>query len=155
MSTLRLIRLDPEDSDWLFHTAISHFQELVPEGPGPPRAEIDHWMTDTDLVPLKIDCDGARVGFALVERMDGFHELCEFRISPTHRGAGLGGRAAIDCFALFPGRWSLGVASALPGTARFWDRLLLSTGSVTQLERGPVLTPYQSHSYTFTFTGAP
>lgn len=139
------------DATWLHDVAITYFQELVPEVPGPPRAEIDDWIEDPDVHPLLITVSKKRVGFALVDRAENQSELSEFCILPDQRGAGIGTLAAIKCFQKFPGPWTLGVASALPGTERFWDRLLMTHPGIQGLARRAAFTPYQSHSYTFTF----
>ena len=86
----------------------------------------------------------------MIAHRDGTHELAEFGILPDHRNGGHGASAMACLMNKRPGRWCVGVASALPGTARFWDRLLPKHPQVHDLRRGAALTPFQSHSYTFT-----
>lgn len=138
------------EAAWLHGVALDYFAELVPDVPGPPMQEIDHWFEDPDCYVLLISVETERAGFSLIDRVEEHHELAELCVLPNRRDAGVGTKAATVCLERFPGPWSLGVASALPGTARFWDRLLPSLPGIEGLARGPALTPYQSHSYTFT-----
>lgn len=139
------------DTEWLYAVSTAYFRELLPDRPGPPVNEITHWFDDSECSVLVITANTQHAGFALVDRMKDHHELAEFCVLPDWRNAGIGTKAATFCFERFPGPWSLGVASARPGTARFWDRLLPTLPDIEGLARGPALTPYQSHSYTFTF----
>ena len=139
---------------WLQHTATAYFSELAPGEAAPPLAEIIGWFEDPGTSAMIIMHHQHRVGFALIERLDTHHDLSEFGILPDWRGKGLGTLAVPQCFSRSLGPWSLGVAKALPGTARFWDRLLPALSGVSGLARGPALTPYQSHSYTFAYEGA-
>ena len=143
------------DQGWLYDAATDYFAELVPDQAGPPLTEIIDWFTDPDAHPFVISTLSGRVGFALIEQVGPRHDLSEFCILPDQRGTGIGTRAARLCFAHFPGPWTLGVANALPGTAAFWDRLLPTLPGITGLARGPALTSYQCHSYTFDYKGAP
>ncbi|WP_299733566.1 GNAT family N-acetyltransferase [uncultured Tateyamaria sp.] len=153
--SVALIPAPRDQMAWLQATATAYFGELAPDEPPPPLEEIIDWFDDPDTFALLIMHQERRVGFALIERLDAHHDLSEFGILHDWRGKGLGTRAAPLCFARFPGPWALGVAKALPGTARFWDGLLPTLSGVTGLARGPALTPYQSHSYTFAYKGAP
>lgn len=145
-----LTSLQRSDAAWLHKIAIDYFAELVPGVPGPPMTEIVHWFDDPDCHTLLINSAAQPTGFALIDRVRDHHELAELCILPNWRNAGVGTRAATLCFEMFPGAWSLGVASASAGTARFWDRLLQALPAIEGLACGPALTPYQSHSYTFT-----
>ncbi|MFL4472237.1 GNAT family N-acetyltransferase [Tateyamaria armeniaca] len=153
--TLSLMPLSQDQTAWLHDAASAYFRELVPDRAGPPLQEVTDWFEDPDIYPLLVSQSDQRVGFALIERTGTHHELSEFCILPDWRDAGIGTHAATLCFARHPGRWALGVAKALPGTIRFWDRLLPSLPAITRLARGPALTPYQCHSYTFDYKGAP
>lgn len=153
--TVALTPAPRDTAPWVFDAASAYFKELVPDGGDLPGAEITECFDDPDTHVLLITHGQQRVGFALVDREDDNHDLCEFCILPAFRNQGLGTRAATLCFAGFPGAWFLGVANALPGTARFWDRILLDMPGITGLVRGPALTPYQSHSYTFEYKGTP
>ncbi|MEQ3711319.1 MAG: GNAT family N-acetyltransferase [Tateyamaria sp.] len=142
--------LQRSNAAWLHEVATAYFHELVPSVPPLPMQEIDHWFEDPDCYVLLISVETERAGFSLIDRGEEGHELAELCVLPNWRDAGVGTKAATVCLERFPGPWSLGVASALPGTARFWDRLLPSLPGIEGLARGPALTPYQSHSYTFT-----
>ena len=145
-----LTSLPRSEAVWLHAVATDYFAELVSDVPGPPITEIEHWFDDPDCRVLLITVGTQPAGFALIDQVQGHHELAELCILPKWRNAGVGTRAATLCFEMFSGAWSLGVASALAGTARFWDRLLPTLPAIEGLARGPALTPYQSHSYTFT-----
>ena len=150
MPDVTLTALHRSDATWLHAAASAYFHELVPDVTGPPMAEVEHWFDDPDCHTLLIDVAGERAGFALIDRVKDQYELAEICVLPDWRNAGIGTKAAMLCFERYPGPWTLGVASALAGTARFWDRLLPGLPGIEGLARGPALTPYQSHSYTFT-----
>ncbi|MEO0379815.1 MAG: GNAT family N-acetyltransferase [Pseudomonadota bacterium] len=145
-----LTSLHRSDAAWLHAQATAYFRELVPDVPGPEMIEIEHWFDDPDCYTLLISVAHDRVGFALIDRMKDHHELAEFCVFPNWRNAGIGTQAVALCFERFPGPWTLGVASASSGTARFWDRFLTEHSGIQDLVRGAAFTPYQSHSYSFT-----
>ena len=151
--TVSLVATSRDQTTWLLEASTDYFRELGSDQDDLPRAEVVGWFDDPNTHVLTITQAGRRVGFALVDRFDSYHELCEFCILTEHRNKGIGSEAVPVCFAQFPGQWSLGVAKALPGTARFWDRVLQALPGVTELARGAPLTPYQSHSYTFAYKG--
>jgi aldehyde dehydrogenase (NAD+) len=150
MMVTTLAPLPHSETGWLKGVALPYFAELAPGVDPPPDDEFDAWFENAEHSILRIETDGIGTGFALIWRSKrGLQELSEFCVLPTARGQGIGTRAAALCFALHPGPWRLGVARALPGTARFWDRLLPTLDGIQGLARGAALTPYQSHSYTF------
>ncbi|MBY5935514.1 hypothetical protein KUV51_21075 [Tateyamaria omphalii] len=151
-----LAPLSRVDTPWLHDVAEPYFNELVP-GFGPlAQDRFDIWWTDPDRAAYAILVEGERAGFALIRRCEeGCREISEFCILPTARNAGTGACAAALCLQLHPGAWRIGVASTLPGTARFWDRLLATKPGIEDLVRGPALTPFQCYSYTFTYRNTP
>jgi len=152
---IRLTRLPPSEKNWFHQTINDYFQELVPNSAPLDSNFVEALWQNPSLTLLAIQSTPGRVGFAIIQKHPDSHELSEFCILPDHRGAGLGARAATLCLERHPGAWTLVVASALPGTARFWDRLLPTLPGVSHLGRGPPLTPHQSHSYAFTYKGTP
>ena len=137
-------------AEWLHSVATPYFAELAPDLAPPNPDHFDIWWGSPHRAIHLINTDGHRTGFAMIRRTaDHQHELSEFCILPGARGKGIGTAAAALCFARHPGRWCVGVAAALPGTARFWDRLLPRLPGIEGLARGPALTPYQCHSYSF------
>ncbi|WP_052249783.1 GNAT family N-acetyltransferase [Tateyamaria sp. ANG-S1] len=151
-----LTPLSSADTPWLLHVAEPYFNELVPGFGQLAQDRFDIWWTDADRAAYAILVNDKRCGFALIRRCeDGHHEISEFCIVPSARNAGTGTHAATLCLRQHLGPWRIGVASALPGTARFWDRLLKTTPGITDLAQGPALTPSQAHSYTFTYRNTP
>lgn len=147
--SLRLRQLAEADADWLLSVVTPYFIELAPDLDPPDHAELAEWWTEADRSVWAIEAPEGPRGFAMIRRERDLHELCEFGIFHAFRGKGLGSEAAALCFARHPGRWQLGVASALPGTARFWDRLLPTLPAIRGLARHAPFTPYQTHSYQF------
>ncbi|WP_415400698.1 GNAT family N-acetyltransferase [Tateyamaria sp. SN3-11] len=147
-----LAPLPRADAAWLHRVAAPYFAELAPDI-GPIAADrFDIWFSDPNRSAHVICADQDRVGFALIRLCDsGQREISEFCILPDQRSRGIGEQAVQQCLALHLGPWRIGVAGALPGTARFWDRVLATVPGITGLARGPALTPYQCHSYTFTY----
>lgn len=150
MTLVDLCPLPREDLDWLFDVATPYHIELAPNTQPPAKAEFERWWEDPQHAVHLITASTERAGAAMIraDDTDGL-VLSEFFVLPHLRGNGIGARAAALCFARNPGRWHLGVAKALPGTARFWDRLLPSLGGVSELARCPPMSPYQCYSYTF------
>ncbi len=146
---LRLQPVTEAEGGWLLSAVTPYFIELVPGVEPPDRAELAKWWTEADRSAWAIHAGDGPRGFAMIRRARDLHELSEFGIFPTFRGKGLGAEAAALCFALHPGRWQLGVAGGLPGTARFWDRLLPTLPGIRGLARYGPFTPYQTHSYQF------
>ncbi|MEL6451870.1 MAG: GNAT family N-acetyltransferase [Pseudomonadota bacterium] len=153
MMQVTLSPLPRAEAAWLHAVAVPYFAELAPALDPPAPGYFDKWWTEAGRAVHLISANTTPAGFAMIRQEDGGHELSEFCILPALRGTGIGAQAAALCLALHPGPWTLGVAKALPGTARFWDRLLPSLACVTDLRRRPALTTHQSHSYTFTVRG--
>ncbi|GGX69572.1 hypothetical protein GCM10007385_43490 [Tateyamaria omphalii] len=147
-----LTRLSRADTPWLHAVVAPYFAELVP-GFGPLEHDrFDIWWNDADRAVYAIEADQSRAGFALIRKCDDdHHEISEFCVLPNARSRGIGAQAAVLCLALHSGPWRIGVAATLTGTARFWDRVLTTAPGINGLEKGPALTPYQCHSYTFTY----
>lgn len=151
-----LAPLPRADAAWLHAVAAPYFAELAPTLGPLPADRFDIWWRDPDRAAHVIRAERDRAGFALIRLCNtGHRELSEFCILPDRRNGGIGTKAVNLCLGLHPDRWRVGVAGALPGTARFWDRVLATTPGIADLARGPALTPYQCHSYTFTYRETP
>lgn len=149
---LSLAPLPRADRAWLHGVTSSYFIELAPDIGLRSARHLNIWWEDPTRNAYAICSDDRRVGFVLLRECEaGCRELCEFCVLPSARSTGIGTNALPLCLATAPGRWRVGVARALPGTARFWDRVLCATPGIKALARGPALTPYQSHSFTFTY----
>lgn len=142
-------------ADWLHPILDAYYRELVPGAQALPKEDMKALWDDPTVTLLTIHAQGEPVGFAIIEAEDAFHTLSEICVLPDHRGRGIGTQAVARCLQLHPGAWALDVANAQPGSARFWDRVLTSIPGISSLERGPPHTPHQSHSFTFTYEGAP
>ncbi|HEX9985687.1 MAG TPA: GNAT family N-acetyltransferase [Thermoanaerobaculia bacterium] len=137
-------RHSPEARHWLHNVYpfylhdLSEFQRdiylLSDEG----RWEPDHlpsWFTEAGAYPFVICDDGVRVGFALVGKRpfpwrspEADQRLGEFFILRSHRGNGVGSRAALEVFKMFSGVWELYELPLNQGAIRFWRRVIASLG---------------------------
>ncbi|MCE8007688.1 GNAT family N-acetyltransferase [Aestuariivita sp.] len=134
---------------WLNRHAVANFAELAPELPPPDITHYDRYWSDDDRHPLAILKNGHRIGFAMIRRTKGqVWELAEIFLEPTHRGAGLGRKAARAILCSKPGAWVLGVARR--GNARaFWEATLRDADWLNALVKDTPFYPAQSYSYTF------
>ena len=154
--SVSVARLPASEQAWLHSVIAPYFIELAPDIGPPLPGEMERWWQDPGHSAWVIADNEEKVGFALIlTHRDATRELAEFGIVPECRNRGLGAQAFACLLQTLPGRWWLGVASALPGTARFWDRVLSDHPQVQELQRGAALTPFQSHSYTFTARSRP
>ncbi|QBF34177.1 GNAT family N-acetyltransferase [Thalassococcus sp. S3] len=148
--TVRILPTPEADRAWLHSLMVPYFAELVPHLPAPGPDYNDDVWTDAGRHALTLLNGAIPMGFALVrDEPSGRRELAEFYITPDHRRQGLGVQAVDLTLRHFPGSWILGVAAGSASAAPFWDHCLPSLPSVRQLRKGPPLTPYQSHSFTF------
>mmetsp|Transcript_27659 Transcript_27659/g.51383 ORF Transcript_27659/g.51383 Transcript_27659/m.51383 type:complete len:142 (-) Transcript_27659:24-449(-) len=136
---IRVAPMPQSDAGWFDRVAELYFQELIADCDPFEPGEFEFLWQDPAWTVLKVFAGHDRAGFAMIKDFGGFRELAEFCILPERRKNGIGTQAATLCFMLFPGRWRLGVAHALPRTARFWDRLLPTIAGLKQLHRGPPL----------------
>ena len=151
-----LAPLPHSDVAWLHSVAAPYFAELAPDLDPVMQDRFDIWWRDPQRAAYAIHAGQDRVGFALIRLChSGHREISEFCVLPERRNGGIGAQAVALCLRLHPGPWRVGVAHALPGTARFWDRVLTTLPGITGLARGAALTPYQCHSYTFTYRETP
>lgn len=153
--SLHLQPVTEAEGDWLLSAVNPYLMELVPGLESPDRAELAKWWTEADRSAWAIHASDGPRGFAMIRQERDLYELSEFGILHAFRGKGIGAEAVALCFALHPGRWQLGVARGLPGTARFWDRLLPTLPGIRGLARYGPFTPYQTHSYQFIWEETP
>ncbi len=103
-----------------------------------PYDYLDRYWQSEDCIPLVIDADGQRAGFALINRWSALDQsldraVAEFFILRKYRRRGVGSRAASEIFARFPGAWEVPVASYNAPALAFWRTAVARvTGSAAE-----------------------
>ena len=93
-------------------------------------AGLPEYWRDERRHPFLIRADGHWAGFALVRRQSHFTgdenvaDMTEFFVMRKYRRHGVGGEAARQVFALFPGRWEVRVMAANTPAQPFWRRTI-------------------------------
>jgi predicted acetyltransferase len=112
--------------DFSEHWADTPRGDLAPDGRFEAYPLADYW-TNPRWSAAFVRCDGALAGFALVN--DRAHSgqpvdanMAEFFIVRKYRGRGVGGAAASQIFARYPGQWEIAVARKNTAALRFWRR---------------------------------
>ena len=89
------------------------------------------WLEDDRDHPLIIVADGRRVGFALVNQAPSPHmrpgmdyRMSEFFVLRSHRGRGIGRRAAFSLFDRFRGKWEVFELARNAVAISFWRRVI-------------------------------
>lgn len=91
---------------------------------------LDHYWTEAGRHPLFVRLAGKLAGFALVRTLaaqDAGEPVCslaEFFILRKYRRQGVGRRAAILVFDLFPGRWRVGQERGNDPAQLFWHKVI-------------------------------
>ncbi|MBS4172234.1 GNAT family N-acetyltransferase [Bacillus sp. FJAT-49736] len=98
--------------------------------------DLDPYWENSDLHPFFIMLENEYIGFSLIEsKKDGNpNTIKEFFIIQKYSGKGLGKRAAIQLFQMFPGSWKVTqIAKNYPAQA-FWRSVIsdISKGNYTE-----------------------
>lgn len=91
---------------------------------------LDHYWTDDTRSPFFIKVDGNLAGFVLVRQHCEYttneyaHDIAEFFVMRKYRGLGVGRRAAMQVFDLFPGEWEVRVYHSNKPAHVFWRKTI-------------------------------
>jgi predicted acetyltransferase len=98
---------------------------------------LDDYWTEPDLHPFLIRVDGRLAGLALVAS-GAPHDMAEFFVMRKYRRRGVGSRAALALFAMFPGEWQVRQISANRDATTFWHSVIPVPFREEAIEIGPV-----------------
>jgi len=91
---------------------------------------LNHYWQEPDRQPFFIFVEGTLAGFTLLrEEVDPENgarcqDVSEFFVLRQFRRAGIGSRAAITLWDMFPGEWQVRVMKANVAAYRFWQKLI-------------------------------
>ena len=95
------------------------------------------YWTEPDRHPFLFRVGGQWAGFALV-RAGAPHDMAEFFVLRKYRRGGVGGAAARNVFARFPGEWQVRQVATNPNATEFWRRAIPYEFTQETMNGGPV-----------------
>jgi predicted acetyltransferase len=113
--------------------------ELQDDGRFPAYPYLDTYWSDPARVPLFIRCEGALIGFALVNDVGHgsrpvTRNMAEFFIVRKHRRGGMGMAAARAIFSRWPGTWEAAIARRNVAALAFWRKAIAGHPLVSAIE---------------------
>lgn len=98
---------------------------------------LDDYWTESDRHPFLLRVDTRLAGLALV-RSGSPHDMAEFFVMRKHRRKGVGRRAALALFDMFPGEWRIRQLAANPAATAFWRSVIPVPFTESGIEMGPM-----------------
>ena len=98
---------------------------------------LDDYWTEPDRHPFLIRVDGHLAGLAFVAS-GAPHDVAEFFVMRKYRRTGVGTRAALALFGMFPGEWQIRQLAANMAATTFWRSVIPVPFREDAIDMGPV-----------------